>query len=199
MKDLLTKQEKGELFNTYLVYWVNSITDPDIQGLVKTALRAAPDYFWTKGYYHASAPPDEKHRSGMLRRIYKDCYYAKALIEAWGLVEWHDEIMAAVILHDCIKFGFDEQHVEKKRHGPETYMWLVRLWTDAGAGFLSDKAERVAQMLKRHDGTAWTKDPIATPLGSSMDPVDLGAWLVHTVDVIACKPLNYFAWGDSNA
>lgn len=191
-------EDKRAGYQRYLEVWVNLIKDPGLQESVRLALREAPPYFWTKGYYHTSAPVDEQAPCGMLRRIYKDCYYVRPLIEAWRLDEYHDVILAATILHDFMKFGNDDISVPKKKHGPDTGDWLREMWglnqVDLPSDPLFEKLEDIISIVHYHDGTAFCDDPVIDEIGNSSDYHQLGGWLIATVDQISSRPMTYFAW-----
>jgi hypothetical protein len=194
----VSAEQKREGYERYLEDWVNLIKDPNLQESVRIALREAPPYFWTKGYYHTSAPVDEQVQGGMLRRIYKDCYYVRPLLEAWRLDDYHDIILAATILHDCFKYGDEDQSVPKKKHGPDTAEWLRQIWglnqTDLPSDPLIEQLETIATIINYHDGTAWCDDPVVEEIGQSQDLVQLMGWLLNTVDQISSRPMTYFNW-----
>jgi hypothetical protein len=191
-------EDKRTGYQRYLEVWVNLIKDPGLQESVRFALREAPPYFWTKGYYHTSAPMDEQVQGGMLRRIYKDCYYVRPLMQAWRFEEYHDVILAATLLHDCLKFGTDDLLVPKKKHGPDTADWLRSIWgldqPDLPSDSLLEKLEDVASIIHYHDGTAFCDDPVVEDLGSVDDLLQIMGWLVNTVDQVSSRPMTYFAW-----
>jgi hypothetical protein len=194
----VSQEDKRTGYQRYLEGWVNLIKDPDLQESVRAALRMAPSYFWTKGYYHTSAPVDEQAQCGMLRRIYKDCYYVRPLTQAWRLDEHHDVILAATLLHDCLKYGTEDLSVPKKKHGPDTADWLRGIWgldaNETPEHPLIEKLNAVADIIYYHDGTAWCDDPVVEEIGQSQDLLQLMGWLINTVDQVSSRPLTYFVW-----
>ena len=194
----VSAEDKRSGYQRYLEGWVNLIKDPGLQESVRVALREAPSYFWTKGHYHTSAPVDEQVQGGMLRRIYKDCYYVRPLMQAWRLEEHHDVILAATILHDCLKFGTDDLSVPKKKHGPDMADWLRSIWGLDQPGLPSDplleNLEDVASIIHFHDGSAFCDEPVVEDLGAVDDLLQIMGWLVNTVDQVSSRPMTYFAW-----
>jgi len=182
--------EKQSLYIQYLAYWVEQIKDADLREEVKRVLNGAPNYFWVKGYYHKEAPADEKGSNGMLRRIAKDCYYAKAILFTWGLGEYLDQTLSATLLHDCVKFGLDEQPVERKFHGPFTAEWISR-----GLGNMSFPMKEVLEVIRRHDGRAWVKNdvPEMAEMGA-LEKYDMLALAVHTADMVSSRQATVFQW-----
>jgi len=193
MRHKVEPQVKTELYVRYLKYWVEQIKDQELQVEVVRVLSAAPDYFWTKGYYHTEAPADEKNVNGVLRRVVKNCYYAKSLAEAWNLGEHLDIVLAAALLHDCVKFGLEEVPVERKFHGPFTADWI-----ESGLGghaVLSSGMVDTLEVIRKHDGIAWTNgnEPKMSPL-KNFSPYDWLALTVCSADMVASRTVTVFSW-----
>lgn len=181
---------KEETYVRYLKYWVEQISDQILREEVLRVFTAAPDYFWTKGYYHTEAPADEKEAQGMVRRTAKGCYYAKSLAEAWCLTEHLDVILAAALLHDCVKFGLEERSVASKFHGPFTADWIEG---GLGAGMSSGMRDAL-EVIRKHDGIAFHgMEPKMNPLDKLVN-YDWLALVVHSADMVASRTVTVFRW-----
>lgn len=180
---------KNDLYLRYLQYWVRQIQDPTLMNETLVVLINAPEWFWTRGYNHVEAPPDEKEH-GILRRTAKDCYYSKVLLPAWQLDEYMDVMLSAALLHDCVKFGVGERSVNRKFHGPFTADWITEVLREP-----SEKMQEVLTVIRKHDGRAWIAGN--TPEMNEfqkMNVWDKLAFILHCSDVVASRTATVFAW-----
>ncbi len=182
------------MFKKYFEYYVELITNETLKEAVKMALRQTPDYFWTKGNYGENTPADERARHGMLRRVAKGAYYAKALLRAWELIEHQDIIIAAALLHDCRKYDSEST----SQHGPTTAEWLESIWKEdyysVNLSELEHPLELVLDIIRKHDGRRWSKEKMLPPMGSQMQLADTIAWLIHSCEFIASRTKSEFVW-----
>lgn len=194
-----SKEQKKILYDYFLKYWVKAIKDVTIRERVKWALKAAPDYFWTKSSDHDRSPADE-HTHGMLKRVWKTAYFAKQIAKEWELRQLQDEIIAASLLHDLQKY----EAPDKSQHGPFTAEWLKSIWKleelfDAEADKLEaptilENLNFILEVILLHDGRVWTKQKLLKPIGNNLEKYEEVAWLIHTAEFVASREKTIFEW-----
>lgn len=113
---------------------INLIQTQEIKEFAEEALRLAPKYFWEKpssstGKYH---PKQSLGFGGLVNHIRSCVYFAQVFIRAYTQEPYilrnspkddrmltkrqADHIIAAVLLHDVLKYGIDEQKHTTKNH-----------------------------------------------------------------------------------
>jgi hypothetical protein len=177
------KIDKVGLKERYLGFYLDNITDEGLRRKVSQALNSAPDYFWGSKSVPAHAPQDENTHS-MLRRTAKSAYYVKGLLQCWELETYKDEMMAASLLHDIGKF-----EVDPKLHGPKTVEMLRNIWQET-----HPKLDFVLEVIRLHDGRAWSGVKDLPKMGMILKPEKIGAWLLHTAVVVSSKGKTVFEW-----
>lgn len=101
---------------------LNLIVNEDLRMVVKAFLEEkAPDYFWTdgassSGKYH---PQFAQGKGGLVRHTKAVVMFAEELLRmssyAFMKDEYKDYVIAACILHDTVKYGFDSE-IEKSEY-----------------------------------------------------------------------------------
>jgi len=173
---LVFKEELSQIFDDRVLYIVNHI------------LRIAPLYFYiipasTTGKYHSK---QDLGIQGLVRHTRSDVRVLLEVCknEAFGI--WTDyEIdvaIAALILHDCVKCGFDGSD-----HTVHTHPILVKgLCPDFGDDECNKIWDDITSLIASHSGQ-WTKDkynPEAQELPRPQTPLQK---LVHQCDYIASR------------
>lgn len=194
------EQIRKEVTREYLQYYLDVIEDEGLRKMVKRALRSAPQYFWTKGIYvEGRTPEDEQVKHGVVRRVAKCCYFAKNLLRAWNIIQLQDIIIAAALLHECMKFESPDQ----KQHGPFTANWLCEVWEiqnfvpgehNYNSTGLDTKLRMVIDVVRMHDGVRWSEEEVLKPIGDTLSPVEVAAWLVHTCEFLSSRTRVVFEW-----
>lgn len=141
---------------------ISAIKNPAIKTLVLTVLQRVPQRFFVEpasssGKYHS---PMECGKFGLV-------YHTKMLVK-WAnellnlemydeLRAFRDEIYAACLLHDCIKFGFDEENKWTVYDHPNLAAdFVMRIALDLGT-VDKDSINRICGAIRSHSGQ-WNCD-----------------------------------------
>lgn len=141
---------------------ISAIKNPAIKTLVLTVLQKIPQRFYTEpasssGKYHS---PMECGRCGLV-------YHTKMLVK-WAseflnlemydeLRPLQDEIYAACLLHDCIKFGFDDGNKWTVYDHPNLAADFVMKEALALGNVGKDSINRICGGIRSHSGQ-WNCD-----------------------------------------
>lgn len=185
----LTIEQKNELINEHFDFYLDNLKNEDLKKKTILALQNAPDYFWTISTYTATERcPDDEKECSMLRRTLKTVYYAKSLAQCWQLTDLKDEIVCAAILNDVKKLEY-----KWACHGPQTAEWLTELWRDKKLGLTAAEKD-VIQIIKLHDGRAWSNLEILPIIWDGMRRVQMAAWLVCTAVYFSSRKKTSWDW-----
>ena len=163
---------------------LNLITDPNLRNFVSAFLMHAPDYFWTigasaSGKYH---PGFTKGEGGLVRHVKAAVRMADELmnLSQFGYMpdEYKDYAMAAIIIHDCYKYGPGPDIDRKKyaNHGRECAIKINELWWNLYGDFAPDL---LVMAVNSHMGQ-WHGPEEQKPF----TPIDR---LVHLADYISSR------------
>lgn len=169
---------KSDTFEKELSY----INNVKIREFTKKCLEAAPDYFFTiaassTGKYHPAFALGE---SGLVRHTKAAVLFAQSLLELdfyHKVAEKHDEIIAALILHDSVKKGRNGSAFTVDKH-PIFASELVR---DVALenNIDDDFVNCIRGLIESHMGQ-WTK-------GILPEPKTIEQKFVHQCDFLASR------------
>ena len=103
----MTNKEKAE---HYFAEELDSIKNKDIKDFALDVFeKLTPDYFWTvpcstSGKYQ---PKVSLGTGGLIRHVKLAVWWGVELVKAMEMEKYHDEMVAALLLHDLIKNGKD--------------------------------------------------------------------------------------------
>ena len=162
---------------------INLIKRPDIRQFVQFALEAAPAYFWTvpastSGKYH---PTKCRQPGGLVHHTRMVVYFVSSLMISMECEHWHDELIAAAILHDAYKNG-DSLSVRSgnwSAHGANLRGLLQRQGWWAGYGH-EQYVNKILDLTARHM-QKWG--------GSAPRPASMEDWCLAISDYVASRKL----------
>lgn len=169
---------------------LREIKNDDLRSFVARCLEAAPDYFFempasTTGRHH---PNYALGQGGLVRHVKAAVRVAVDLmaLECGAAVfsdDEKDEIVAALILHDCVKKENPSDKYASARH--PIFAARLILKTQEETGFDYWRACRIADMVERHMGQ-WTTDWRGGGV-ILKEPATAAERFVHTCDFIASR------------
>ena len=148
------------------------IRDVWIKQFVEEMLDKAPQSYFIReasstNKYH---PPSSRGYQGLMRHVKRCVYIGEQLLRNdiyTSLRDKHDEIIAALILHDAKKYGDNNSRWSQKEHAEMAAYWIAD-------STVEEKGKVIAQLVLTHMGQ-WGKVPPSTPLEK----------FVHLCDYIA--------------
>ena len=148
------------------------IQDVWIKQFVEEMLDKAPQSYFIReasstNKYH---PPSSRGYQGLMRHVKRCVYIGEQLLRNdvyASLRDKHDEIIAALILHDAKKYGDNNSRWSQKEHAEMAAYWIAD-------STVEEKGKVIAQLVLTHMGQ-WGKVPPSTPLEK----------FVHLCDYIA--------------
>lgn len=148
------------------------IQDVWIKQFVEEMLDKAPQSYFIReasstNKYH---PPSSRGYQGLMRHVKRCVYIGEQLLRNdvyASLRDKHDEIIAALILHDAKKYGDNNSRWSQKEHAEMAAYWIAD-------STVEEKGKVIAQLVLTHMGQ-WGKTPPSTPLEK----------FVHLCDYIA--------------
>ncbi len=181
--------DKKQVYIDFLLRPIKRIRDDELREKVVFLFKSAPEYFWRvasaiTGKYH---PPDEHVPSGLVKHTAKVVYFARGLAEAWDLEKYMDEITAAALLHDIIKYGLGDVVGSRKdyqMHDAISADWIIDTLKKNNME-VDEKVERVQMMVRTHLGK-WSVHGDKIPPMSGELNVRL-MWLLQTCDYVASQ------------
>lgn len=177
------------------------ISDENIKEAVSRTLKKAPSYFWempasTSGKYHPAYTLGE---GGLVRHTKAAVKIACCLLDLEMYsslrIQSKDEIIAALILHDCAKKGLDGGEWTILEHP----LCSAKLFEGACQEFISDnykqmtqaeltnficRTKNIARMIRSHMGQ-WNTDKLGTKILPK--PITKEEKFVHQCDYLASK------------
>lgn len=176
---------------------LTKIRDLDIREFVVACFdKLCPDYFWTcpcstSGKYH---PQYALGKGGLIRHVKSAIWWGIELSKALEMEQYHDEMVAALLLHDLIKNGkgLDANGRPLERGVTGTHgVTLAHLLTTATVDCqYTEGIERIFYGIACHMGI-WTTDPSYHPTGvyvpSGFRPF---ANLIHLADYCASRKVD---------
>lgn len=186
-KQTITPEKRAKIIEKYFGFYLNQVTDEKLNKLTRQALEDAPLYFWVVVNWTERCPEDEQVRS-MVRRTAKTVYYARSLSECWQLEDYKEEITCAAILNDIYKMEF-----KWGAHGPESADRLRKLW-GIKSPIVGSRIEVLLEIIRLHDGRAWSGLDILTPIWQTVSKPRMCAWLLHTAVYTASRRKTSFDW-----
>lgn len=173
---------------SFLEKELNLIRDVQLRAFISACVSFAPDYFFTipastTGKYH---PEYSLGEGGLIRHTKAAVLLAEDLLrlEQYSHLP-HDEIIAALILHDSCKKGLDES--ESMYTVAEHPLCARDFLIDKAKilGFVSDKVDVIGNLIASHMGQ-WN-----TGYKSSVEilpkPTDEAQKFVHLCDYLASR------------
>ena len=168
---------------------VASIQDEGVQRFVRDMLTTAPPYFWTvpasmTGKYH---PADDLGLGGLVRHVQKAVELGRKLAEVFMIEKHTDIIVAALVLHDCFKYGENNTKEGYSNHGYRMYYHIRQALEQGKLPYvtedetLSAKVRAIGFAIMRHSGR-WH----GTREGKAENTID---WAVHIADVMSAHKL----------
>jgi hypothetical protein len=164
------------------------IKDEKIKQFVITCFeKLCPDYFWTvpcstSGKYH---PQFALGKGGLVRHVKSAIWWGIELSKAMEMEQYHDEMVAALLLHDLIKNGkgLDIRGFPLERGVTGTHgVTLAKKLCDV----MSEMADRSGDLIRagvaRHMGI-WTTDHRFRP-GTKFET------LIHLADYCASRKVD---------
>lgn len=130
------------------------INDESIREFVGYVLDNAPKAYFIReasstNKYH---PPSSRGYEGLLRHVKRCVYVAEQLLRNniyQKLVPHHDTIIAALILHDCKKYGDNNSKWSLKNHAELAAYWIADMQYDK----LNEITRKeIAQLVLTHMG-----------------------------------------------
>ena len=148
------------------------IQDVWIKQFVEEMLDKAPQSYFIReasstNKYH---PPSSRGYQGLMRHVKRCVYIGEQLLRNdvyASLRDKHDEIIAALILHDAKKYGDNNSRWSQKEHAEMAAYWIAD-------STVEEKGKVIAQLVLTHMGQ-WGKTSPSTPLEK----------FVHLCDYIA--------------
>jgi 23S rRNA maturation-related 3'-5' exoribonuclease YhaM len=157
---------------------VEHIEDSNLKHLVIVCLDRLPSYFWTKpssstGKYH---PSDEHIPGGLSLHTARVVDVVELLCETRILKVSKDEAIAACLLHDVARFGFDVNATPHtlREHPMLGEEFFRQTWNEDNWGVDEDVMQRISHAIGSHMGRWHTSSPES--------PLDQ---IVHLADMIA--------------
>lgn len=211
----VSSEQRINLFSMELSWIQNSA----LRSMVEIVLRELPDYFFhvpasSSGKYHPAYTLGE---GGLVRHTKAAVHILKHLFDAdvdlyymnmdsenpelYTKEQFDDECLAAMILHDSMKWG--KQEVEEGQNDRHTLfehpiLSAMNLMETAERYEYRDMAQinRIASMISTHMGR-WTVSRYSTQV---LPSPDLGSWgnkLVHIADYMASRKDIEFKFGQA--
>ncbi len=190
------KQNAERYFAEELAY----IQNKEIKEFVLDVFdKLTPDYFWTvpcstSGKYH---PHVSLGVGGLIRHVKLAVWWGLELSKATRMGRYHDEMVAALLLHDLIKNGkgldSDGRPLDRSvtgTHGVDLFAKLHKMLLDntLSYNFRGDVCERICIGIASHMGI-WT-----TPIGFKPEdiPPALRQFinLIHLADYCASRKVD---------
>ena len=164
------------------------ISDKKLRQFVKDYLdKFVPDYFWTapassSGKYH---PSYALGVGGLVRHTKACVLFAKELLSleqnALLCAQWHDEIIAALIMHDSFKQGLVTAGHTRFEH-PILATQAIMLFAKEYYPEMQEKAMEVSTLVMSHMGQWNRKGDIIMP-----KPQTEAEQFVHMCDYLASR------------
>ncbi|MFA5669985.1 MAG: HD domain-containing protein [Balneolaceae bacterium] len=177
--------------NVKIRNWVTEVLDSDI----------VPGYFWwtaasTSGKYH---PHLSLGPGGLIRHVKYCVYWCKELVRACGFkpqdgFKHEDEVIAAAILHDLIKNGFDyDGSFKKGMNWTPCHGWRLADLLRVKYQSLKNEPwfEKVMWGISAHMGKWGDKDAAKWQNAPNQDCMEV-AKLVHLADYCSSRKLSCF-------
>ena len=197
----MNHKEKAEY---YFAEELASIKNQEIKQFVFDVFeKLTPDYFWTvpcstSGKYH---PQVSLGVGGLIRHVKLAVWWGIELARAMELEQYHDEVVAALLLHDLIKNGKGLDSNGRPLEQGVTGTHGVTLAKQIDNGFTNqltpESRVRILDGIAGHMGI-WTTD-------MAYRPIQEFAKLIHLADYCASRKvdaemveLNSLVIGDSN-
>lgn len=164
---------------------ISLITDNKIKKYVEDTLEAAPDYFYTMaasstGKYHPAYTLGE---GGLVRHTKAAVKIANDLLQLelyQKLTPHRDEIIAALILHDCVKKGRDGSKFTTIDHPLDASKLLKESVSDP----MDENVVNIASYIDSHMGQ-WNSDRFGNVILPK--PKSLEQKFVHLCDYLASR------------
>ena len=175
---------RKEIFELELSY----IEDDSLRELVEDCLDKAPDYFYhigasSTGKYHPSYALGE---GGLIRHTQAAVRVAHSLLQLEmyaPIAKHHDEIIAALILHDSVKKGFNESMQYTVFEHPDCAAELFRK-TAVQHNFDAEVVNSICGMIRAHMGQWNTNKRSSVILRTPQNKVEN---FVHQCDYLASR------------
>lgn len=141
---------------------ISSISDKGIRTLVISVLQSVPKRFYTEGAsstgkYHS---PISQGEGGLVRHTKLLVKFAEELLKLEMYEElnaFRDEIYAALLLHDCIKFGWDEKNQHTDFQHPNLAADFVFDKAMLQGNLKKEQINRICSAIRSHGGQ-WNKN-----------------------------------------
>lgn len=164
------------------------IKNKKIKDLVEKCLLDAPEYFFkipasSTGKYH---PVYSLGEGGLVRHTKAAVKLAEDLLSLemyTKLIDKHDEIIAALILHDSIKKGLKESLYTNATHPLDASKFVKD--TSFKYKITEDFVDEITVLIETHMGQ-WNKDP-RTKKEILAKPVSVTQKFVHMCDYLASR------------
>lgn len=175
--------EKSEIFESEL----SMIKAEPLRSIVRNFLNdEVPAYFWevaasSTGKYH---PWYSLGYGGLVRHTKAAVKIANDLLALEQYSDLpHDEIIAALILHDTFKHGMAEDNVEHTVFNhPAISAAQFEEYLEDAENFLVDSRDMICSLIESHMGQWNVKDQIELP-----KPITKSQQFVHMCDYLASR------------
>jgi len=152
------------------------IKDQWLVNYCKTLFTLAPEYFWTieASITKKHHPPDDVSFAGLVHHTKKVTYMGIELVEAMSIGDTKDEVIAACLFHDIVKYGSSDIV-----NPTNSYAWFQQHDIHGAEFFLRsceikpipEKVQVIANAIEKHNGR-WSKTSPSNKL----------EWTVHFAD-----------------
>jgi hypothetical protein len=158
------------------------------QFVVDVFEKLTPDYFWTvpcstSGKYH---PQYALGTGGLIRHVKSAVWWGIELSRSMQMEQYHDEMVAALLLHDLIKNGkgLNSQGfpLERGVTGTHGVTLAAKLSDDGYDSLMPDWKKTICDGIAGHMGI-WTTDPAFRPKGPFEN-------LIHLADYCASRKVD---------
>jgi hypothetical protein len=164
---------------------INLIKNPSIVAFVQFALESAPAYFWTvpastSGKYH---PTKCRAPGGLVHHTRMVVYFVSHMMLSMHCEAWHDELIAAAILHDMYKNGDNPKKFMGQNHWAAHGMHLAgHLQRQAGWAHWAGNASvnKILDLTARHM-QHWG--------GAAPRPASMEDWCLALADYVSSRKL----------
>lgn len=183
-----------EVDKTQLNTEIRLIGNPGIQEFVEKLLNSAPDYFWkpefgasSSGKYHIDKEGKVESLIDHTRRV---VYMVYLLINNPVFPEEvineddKDCLIAACILHDCVKRGFDLSDLEHTKFEHPLFVRKLAKSVLTYDQYSMPYVEKILKMVEAHSGMWNTRSGIETKLPAPSNFVEI---VCHLADYLASR------------